>query len=770
MRATRFVRANGGLAAVAIGSLALGLGGNVTVYSVAREMILDDLSATHPERLVRTGASLTFRQWRELRQAGVFEDAAFYRGLGTPAWRTGDHSEIAWRIETSPNFFDVLGVRAAMGRLFTTRDDGRAVVASYAFWRRRLGGDPHAVGRPIELNGRLYELAGVLPEDYRSVYGLSVSPELYVQTPLGQPEQASAIVFARLRPGQSREAARGTLSAAASRMWGAETAGRVAVLRPMAGFAAHMVVEGDGFYRFFVALLAVAGMLAFIACANLAGLLLARGLSRQREIAIRKALGAGRWQVMRPQLIEAAWLIGAGAGCGLLLHLALSAQLRGVRFPSAYGVPFEFHFRTDAGLLLYAVGLAVAALAIAAMGALLRGSDAEIGLALKQGEPAFSARQWNARSVFVALQMALAVMLLALGALFTRSFVHVATADLGFDAAHILMAGVQPLPGSAAAGYRERLLRRIEAVPGVVAASSVNVRPLAGEMPKMAVRREGDSSRAREVYVVGAGERYCVTMGSAILRGRDFRAGDSTLRPRPAILNRRLAHELFGDGDPVGQQVRIGRENAELLEVVGVVADARLRSIGEDRAAAVYVPDFGLGLMVRLSGEAERWAAPVRQAMAEVDRTAALDVRPMGDAVAGGMFPMRIAAALGGSLSVAGLLLAMVGLYAAVAHAVGRRTREMGIRAALGATRARIVWTAMSGGMTVLAIGAAVGLAVAMALIRPLVGIVPDGVNPWDARQFASVAALLLATGAAAAAAPARRAARVDAAMALRQD
>jgi putative ABC transport system permease protein len=774
MRAARFLKHNRGLAAVAIGSLALGIGGNVTVYSVVREMILDDLSAAHPGRLVRTGANLSYTQYRELQQAGVFQDAAFYRSFSIWNWRAGDHSEMVWTIQSSSNFFDVLGVRAGTGRLFTAADADRPVVASYGFWKRRLGGDPRAVGQPIELNGQLYSLAGVLPEDYRSVYGLSVSPEIYVPASITRPDDASWFVFGRLRDGETMEATRQSLAAVAGRMWGAEFARRFATLRPMAGFRAHTLGEGNGVNLYFVALFAVAGLMALISCANVAGLLLARGLSRQRELAIRKALGAGRWQVARPLLAEASLLVAAGAAAGLGLHAILSAQLRAVRFPSAYGVPFEFHFQTDGGLLLYAGGVALAALAVAALAPALRGSDVDLGLALKRGEPAFSPRRWNPRSGFVALQMALAVMLLVLGALFTRSFVHVATADLGFDAAHILMAGVQRMPGpppaDGMAEYRERLLRRIEAVPGVVAATSTWIRPLAGELPKEAVRPEGGTAPAREVYVSGVGDRDCETMGIAILRGRDFEQADGVRKPRVAILNRTLARQLFGGSDPVGQHLQLGREKTELVEVAGVAADSKLRTLGEDNVAALYVPDFSNGLMVRVAGDANRWIAPLRQALAEVDPEAALDIRPMTDAVAGGRFPMRMAAVLVGSQSAVGLLLAVVGLYAAVSHAVGKRTREMGIRVALGATRGSIVWVAVADGMAVLAMGAAVGLALAAALVRPLAGIVPDGVNPWEPAQFAAVLAVLLAAGAAATAGPARRAARVEAAVALREE
>ena len=301
------------------------------------------------------------------------------------------------------------------------------------------------------------------------------------------------------------------MDSVARQRWGVEFARQFAVLRPMAGFAAHTVVEGNGFYLFFVALFAVAGMMALISCANVAGLLTARGLSRRREMAIRKALGASRWQMARPLLAEASVLAAAGAAAGLLLEWFLASRLRLVRFPSAYGVPFEFHFRGDSGLLLYAAAAALVALAVSTLGPALSASRADLAWAIRQGEPALSLRRWNLRSVFVAVQMALAVMLLTVGALFVRSFAHVATADLGFDAAHILMAGTQPAPGTPS-DYRERVLRGIESLPGVVSATSTAILPLAGELPKIKLE-------TREVYSVGVGPRYFETMGIPICAG-----------------------------------------------------------------------------------------------------------------------------------------------------------------------------------------------------------------------------------------------------------
>jgi putative ABC transport system permease protein len=227
---------------------------------------------------------------------------------------------------------------------------------------------------------------------------------------------------------------------------------------------------------------------------------------------------------------------------------------------------------------------------------------------------------------------------------------------------------------------------------------------------------------------------------------------------------------LFGDADPIGAQLLVGRENERILEIIGVTADAKMRTLGEGRAPVFFTPYENPQLLVRVAGNPVQWIGPLRNALAEVDMVSALDVRPLSDATAGAIFPMRIAAGFVGSLSGLGLLLALAGLYSSVSYATRRRTREMAIRAAVGATRSRIVWTAIRDGMAVLVCGVIVGLPLAVAAIRPMTDILPDGVNPWELPMFAAVGLLLLATGAGAAWFPARRAADVEPSLALRQE
>ncbi len=775
--ALRGLRRSPAFAAVAVCSLALGLGANVTIYSVVREMILDDLSASQPDRLARVADGVPYAQYREIRQAGVFQDLAFNLGLGDITWNSGTHGEIAWRMTTSANFFDVLGVGASAGHLYSQADEGRPVaVVSNGFWRRRLGGDVHVVGRALKLNGRLYTVTGVLPRDYRSILGHGVSPEIYV---IARPDSANCHLFGRLRDGLTRSQTRDALLAAARNIGGQDFARRISVLRPMAGLAAHAAAEGDDrrFFLFFVMLFGAAALLVLIACLNVAGLLLARGVARRRELAIRKALGAGRGPIIRQLLAEGAVLVALGAAAGLALDAFLRQQLSYLRWPSAYNLPFEFHFQNDRGLLFYALAAALVTLLLSSLLPALRGARADLGLAMKQGEPALSIRHWNLRNGFVALQLALSVVLLSLCLLFARSFVHLAGADPGFNIAGTVIVAVHQPPGQNQGetegwAWRDRIVEIIKEVPGVTGVTSIGTLPLMGELPLQdSVRRRGDPlSTARDAYELGGGEQFCRVLGIPILRGRDFEIADRTRRPVPVILNQTLTRHLFGNADPIGEEIVIGRKDPRILEVVGVAADAKLRTLGEDHPPVFFAPFSFAQLLVTTSGEGAQWVKPLRDALAGVNSDATVEVRPLTEAAAGALFPMRIAALFPSSLAGIGLLLVLTGLYSSVSYATRRRTREMAIRAAVGATRFTIVRTAIRDGMAVLACGIVAGLPLAIAAIRPLTDILPDGIDPWSSSMFAAVALILLAVGTGAAWIPAREAANVDPAMALREE
>jgi predicted permease len=778
--ALRSLRKSPTLAAVGVLSLALGIGANVTIYSIVREMVLDNISARQPERLASLGAEVPYTQYRQLRDAGVFQDLAFNLGLADTNWVSG-HGDIVWQMATSANFFDVLGVGTSVGRPYSQNDEGHPVaVLSNGFWSRRLNGDVHVLGRALNLNGHLYTVVGVLPRDYRSIMGHAVAPEVYI---IASPDLirtgcCGRRLFGRLRDGLTRSQTREVLLTAARNIGGEDFARRVALLRPMAGLAASAAAQGDErrYFVFFVMLFGTAIILAVIACLNVAGLLLARGVARQRELAVRKALGASRSHIIRQLLAEGAVLVALGAAAGLVLDAFLRQQLSYVRWPSAYNLPLEFHFQTDRGLFLYALAAALITLLVSSLLPAVRGSGADLSLAMKQGEPAFSIRRWNLRNGFVALQLTLSVVLLSLALLFFRSFVHIANTNAGFNIADTVIVRVHQPPGQgqgeAGWAWRDQIVGIIKQVPGVRGVTSISDLPLMGELTFTGlVRRRSDPlSAAREAYGLGGGEEFCHVLGIPILRGRDFEIADRTRRPVPAILNETLARRLFGDDDPVGQEIAVSRPEPEFLEVIGVAADAKLRTLGEDHPSVFLTPFSFAQLLVATAGHGAQWVQPLRSALSHVDSEASVEIRPLTDAAAGALFPMRVAASFAGSLAGIGLLLVLTGLYSSVSYATRRRTREMAIRAAIGASPVAILWTAVSDGVAVFACGVLVGLALAVAAIRPLTDILPDGINPWSVGMFAAVGLILFAVAVGAAWLPARQSANVDPAVALREE
>jgi putative ABC transport system permease protein len=420
---------------------------------------------------------------------------------------------------------------------------------SQGFFRNRMHGDLHNLGQPIQLNGKLYTLIGVLPAGYRSIYGHGVSPEIYISDP-GNADPRDHIhgLFGRLHNGTSLGQTRRALIAAANRLGALDATHGMVALRPMSGLGANASKGGDEwlFFLFFVMLFGVAATLALIGCCNVVGLLMARSLTRRRDLAIRKALGAGKLQLARPLLVEGLVVALCGAGLAVVLDAFVRSKLRYVRWPSAYGIPIEFHFQNDSGLFLYASMVAIVAFLLSSLLPALRGADADLSLAFKQTEPSFSVRRLDLRSAFVILQVVLSMVLLTVSGLFARSLLHLAAEGPGFDVTHTIIAAIHPLPGRYAGerswDLRQQVVRRVTAIPGVVTVTSAGTLPLMGEVPDATLRREGEPlSAARHVYAIEAGENYCAALSIPVLRGRDFELSDRGRNPVPVIVNRTFA-------------------------------------------------------------------------------------------------------------------------------------------------------------------------------------------------------------------------------------
>jgi putative ABC transport system permease protein len=782
----RTLRASPGFTAVAILSLALGIGANTTIYSVVNELLLNDVTAIDQDRLVRIGnaqtafTGISYLNYRDLADSGVFKDLAAEIPMGAWNWRNGAGSERIQVMISSGNLFQMLGVEAALGRTFIAAETDPAtnpqvVVLSDGFWRRRLGADRNVLGRVLVMNDRPYTVLGILGRNYRSVIGLSIVPEAFVPvTPALAGASRKDLEFnmiGRLRPGVTRQQALAELAVQVRRLQQiypatAKDLSNVSNFVSIGGIGrmAADPVDGWVFLIFFGLLSLTVALVLLIACANVSGLLLARGAARQREVAVRLALGAGRARLISQFLTEGLVLSIAGAALGLLLNVWLTRLLSQVSVP--FPIPFEFTFAPDRGLLLYSFVLAAATAPLCALAPAFRASRPNVVAGLKQQQPQFS-RRFTLRNALVIGQVAMSLVLLVTAALFLRGTLTLAAANPGFDVEHTSSIDVTPVEGRYRGEqfqtFRKRVLDRLETVSGVASVTSAGYLPLNPEVMGSKIRKDGlPESEARSVNAHPVGPKYFATMGIPVVSGREFDIRDRDRIPAAVIVNETFARRYFPGEDALGKRlVRSGRSDLT-LEIVGIVRDSKLRTLGESAQPLLYLNDYSTRLIARTAGRPEAAAGAIRMALGEIDSTAAIEIRTLRERSAIARWPTRIGALLLGCLGALGLFLAVMGLYGVIAYAVARRTSEIGIRMALGASRAGVLWMVLRDGLVVVSIGAAIGIILAGLATRPLAAILPSTLSTHDPATFAGVLALLIATSASAALIPARRASRVD--------
>jgi putative ABC transport system permease protein len=788
--ALRTLRAAPGFAAIAILSLALGIGANTTIYRVVDETLLHDVTTTRPDRLLRIGSyGISYPNYQDLAGSGVFESLGVY-ALNDMNWRQASSTERAFVMYTSPNFFDVLGVTPAMGRRYTDRDaDALPAMITDGFWRRRMGADPNVLGRALDLNEHRYTIVGVMAADYRSAMGLAILPEVYVAANPATVEGLRAretMTFlkpiGRMRDGESRAEVRAGLEAQKKRLQQAYPAtakdlDNVAHIEAIGGIGRLVDDESKGntgraFLTFYAVLALVVTLVLVIACANVSGLLMARGAARQREIAVRAVLGAGRSRLIAQFLTEGLVLAVCGASLGLLLNFWFTHLLSQIRVP--FSTPIEFSFAPDRRLLWYTLAVTLATAPLCALIPAMRASKTDLVSALKL--PRGEGGRARLRNLMVMGQVALSLVLMTAAILFARATATLVNTNPGFDLDHTITANVIPIdgryPGDKMQAFRQRLLERLRSTPGVVAASSVGFEPLNPETPTMALRREGTAvSEARQVNFHPVGPDYFTTMRIP-LRGREFDLRDRGRMPAAAIINATMARQFFEDRDPIGQRLVFSRRNGQdgQMEIVGVAADSKIRTLGESPAPLVYRTDFSGRLMIRVAGSPEALIGSVRAALREVDPTAGILVQTMRNYSRIATWPTRIGAGFLVSLSGLGLALALVGLYGVIAFVVARRTAEIGVRMALGASRAGVAWMVLRDGAKVIGAGIVVGVGLAMIAMKPLALILPASLSTRDPAAFAGAVLVIVAAGTAAVLVPARRASRIDPAIALRYE
>jgi predicted permease len=802
--AARSLRANPGLVLLATLSLALGIGANATVFSWARAVLLEPFSAVPgQDRLVKVMqtdrneefVSFSYPDYRDLRdRATTLAGLAVVRNAAVTLGTDG-RSERVWAQLVSGNFFEVLGVGAQAGRTLTPADDRSpnahpVAVLSHALWQRRFGGDPGVVGRTVLLNTRAYTVLGVTPPRFRGA-GTGVAYDAWV--PIMMQEQfepgGSRLeargnrwleAYARLAPGKSREEAEAELTVLSARI--AEENERESLGRRVALFPLWRAPRSGAQILGPVILLlaAISAIVRLLACANLASLLLARGVGRRREIAIRLSLGASRGQVVRQLLAESLLLSLVGGVSGVLVASA-SVDLLEAWVP-ATGFPVALGARLDGSVVAFAAGVALLTTLAFGLAPALHSVRAETGGALRdESAGVVGGRGRNRlRSGLVVAQVALSVLLLVAAGLFLRTLQRLQSADLGFEPRGVLVASMELFTS----GYdRERglafyrnLLEEARALPGVEAASLVRRAPLGfGGTSSTSFVVEGyevPKDQDAWAYFNNVGPGYFGLMKTALLKGRDLTEEDREDAPAVAVVNETMAARYWPGKDAVGGRFRLGER---WISVVGVARSTSYRELGEKPAPWFFLPLHqgyrpDMTLLVRTGGDAAALARPVGELVRRLDPAIApYGVTTLSEFIGAADFRQRVGSQLLGLFGSLGLVLACVGLYGVLSFSVARRTREIGIRMALGGARRDIFRLVLRQGASLVVVGLAVGLAAAGAVSRLLRSLLLD-LSPWDPLAFAGVVVVLLGSAFVACAVPARRATRVDPVTALRQE
>ena len=792
--ALRQVRRNPAFTAVAVVTLALGIGANTAIFSAVRGILLRPLPTPGLDRvlvvrqdlpdLALTSANLAPPEVEELgARTEVFESVA---GFSTNQWNltgAGEPVRVSAAL-TMGDFFGILGVKPHLGRLYTpeasTSGEHEVVVLSYAAWQQLTGGSPAIVGSTVELDGAAREVIGVLPPGFGYPRGAQVyKPFNYTPSWRNRRGTLNMTALVRLRPGVTREQAAARLAAESARWNEAYHAGAKTGTRL---FAVPLVEYMAGPLRpiLFVLTGAVA-LVLLLACANVASLQLVRASGRSREMAVRTAIGAGRGRIFRQCLIESLVLAVTGGVLGLALGrlaLALLARWDPAQQQALEGV------RLDGPVLAFALVLSVLAAVVSGVAPAVRATRVEPQVALRQagaGTAADPARnRFLAASVVV--QVALALVLLVGSGLMIRSLTGLIRTDPGFRPDGVMTAQVA-LPDSRypdverQAAFLDALVERLRGTPGIEAAAVGWPLPFSDQLrdsapftlPGRAARTGGPELHA-EYRVVSAD--YFRTLGIPLLRGRTFGASERAGAPMAVLVDETFAQRFFPGEDPVGREIEHAMGPATIVGVVGSVHDAEIGAPGEPTTyyhhAQAQIP--WMAIAVRTSLPSAPAAEAIRAAVREGDpQLPVYDVAAMEARIRHSLGGRRLAAAGLGAFAGVSLLLAVLGLYGLMRYSTRQRTREIGIRMALGARSRDVVRSVVRRGLVLVAAGLALGLGGALLLTRLIAGLL-YGVRPTDPATILSVAALLLATGFAASWLAARRAARVDPIVALRAE
>jgi macrolide transport system ATP-binding/permease protein len=804
-----------GFTTIAIASLAIGIGFNATLFSLVDAMLLRPLPINRPHEIVdvytKGGdddiySTSSYPDYLDFKaQNQVFTDLIGY-SPAIAAMKTRDQSRMALGEVVSGNYFQTLGVRAALGRTLLPEDDmpgaHRALVLSHATWVREYGLDPSVIGRTVSLRGQPYTIVGVIEERYRGMLPM-LSAEMWLPItwveevePAGIQEvvpspgdsrlerrgQRWMFIKGRLKDGETADSARANLQVIMSQLAAAHP--KTNEKRPIA-VATNVKIHplADAMLRPIAAgLMLGVGLVLLVACANVANMLLARASGRQREIGIRLAIGATRGRLIRQLVTESLVLSALGAAAGLALATLLMTLVRAIPLPVP--VPLVLSLSIDSRVLLFTIVVSTIAGLLAGLVPALKATKPNLVAELKgeRRSVGSAGRRWTLRDGLVGAQTAVTLVLLVVAGLLMRSILAAQNVDIGFSPSGLAVLGTEVgLIGydeERAAALYKRAIERVRALPGVQMASATIRQPLAINYNRNSIffpERQQPGDTALPVAATWVDAEYFKTLGVPLLNGRHFTTADTPESPRIAIVNETFVKTYWSGEDAIGRRFRLRAADGPEYQVVGVVRDYKVDTVGERPTPYIHYAlsqraSTGQVLMARTAGDAGQLLAAMRREMLNLEPNAVfLDSQTMEGQIDLTLMPARLAAQAASLVGIVATVLAAIGLYGVIAYAVARRTREIGIRMALGAAPGGVIGMVMRQGLLVTLAGLLLGSALAYLAAQALAGGL-YGISALDPVAWTTAIAAMFGSAALANYIPARRASLVDPSVALRSE
>jgi predicted permease len=788
-------------------TLGLGIGANAAVFTIVNRMLLKPLPVRDPGGLYVLAVqhegseqphNVSWLDYEDYRKNGPFEDLAAYDAnfVGLSADQHAERIVVSY---VTSNFFSMLGVPPAIGRVVQPGEAAvpgadPVIVLGHSYWKRRFNGNPSVVGKTVMLNGKPFTVVGVVPEPFLGAYALiefdgylplSMEPPDAYRTMSTKRDEHQLHVIGRLKPGINRAQAQASVDVIAAQLEKQYPATNKTVrarviperlARPEANSADETPVVAGVF-------LVLVGLVLLVACVNVVNLIMVRATVRQRELAVRSALGAARGRLVRQLLTESLLLAIAGGMAGAVLAFFSARLIGSIRIPG--DLPFRFDLTLDWRVFAYIAVIALAAGVGVGLLPALRASRTDLNAVLREGGRGASeggVRQ-RLRSTLVVAQVAVSLVLLVAAGLFVRSAMNAQSINLGFDPSHVLNAAVdvaqQGYDESRGRTFYEELLRRAKEIPGVQSASFAFSVPLGyyntGAYLEIEGQPPSDKSRKPQGGYNLVTPEYLQTMRPELIKGRFFSNADDRHSRPVAIVNEHMANRFWPKQDPIGRRFRTEDVGNVWLEIVGVVRDGKQQSLFDDPMPFFFAPleqqyRSLRVLQLRTAGDPAALTPALQRVIRSLDPDLPIfDVVTMQHMIEGpnGFLLLRLGALFGGAMGLLGLALALVGVYGVVSYAASQRTQEIGVRMALGADRAEILRLVLGRGLVLVGVGVAIGIAAALSVSHMVTNML-FGISPVDPVTFIGVPLLLAAMALLASYVPAFRATRIDPALALR--